>query len=96
MSAPKGGDSPTRGQKVKAFNINPVGKKNAKPELDKNKKDPKLKCSEEEKAAAEVYEEFLASFDEPVKHGKLFVRGTVINAGSGGNFVLIFHFFKGI
>ncbi|XP_055935383.1 U2 snRNP-associated SURP motif-containing protein-like [Argiope bruennichi] len=83
MSTPKGGDSPTRGQKVKAFNINPVGKKNAKPELDKNKKDPKLKCSEEEKAAAEVYEEFLASFDEPVKHGKLFVRGTVINAGSG-------------
>ncbi|GFY61214.1 hypothetical protein TNIN_149781 [Trichonephila inaurata madagascariensis] len=83
MSTSKGSESPTRGQKVKAFNINPVGKKGSKPELDKNRKDPKLKCSEEEKAAAEVYEEFLASFDEPTKHGKLFVRGTVINAGSG-------------
>lgn len=30
---------------MKAFNINPVGKKGAKPEPEKNKKDPKLKCS---------------------------------------------------
>lgn len=44
---------------------------------------------EEEKAAAEVYEEFLASFDEPAKHGKLFVRGTVINAGSGGRCIYL-------
>lgn len=82
MSNPKGSESPTKVQKMKAFNIAPVGKKGPK-EPEKTKKDPKLKCSEEEKAAAEVYEEFLASFDEPVKHGKLFVRGTVINAGSG-------------
>ncbi|XP_035233376.1 U2 snRNP-associated SURP motif-containing protein-like [Stegodyphus dumicola] len=83
MSAMKGSDSPSKGQKMKAFNINPVGKKGPKPEPEKPRRDPKLKCSEEEKAAAEVYEEFLASFDEPAKHGKLFVRGTVINAGSG-------------
>ncbi|GIY33458.1 hypothetical protein CDAR_474071 [Caerostris darwini] len=82
MSFPKESESPPKGQKVKAFNINPIGKRSTKPELDK-KKDPKAKCSEEDKAAAEVFEEFLASFDEPTKHGKLFVRGTIINAGSG-------------
>ncbi|XP_054724007.1 U2 snRNP-associated SURP motif-containing protein-like [Uloborus diversus] len=84
MSA-KDSESPTKGQKMKSFNITPVGKKGAKPEPPEKaaRKDPKSKSFEEEKAAAEVYEEFLASFDEPTKHGKLFVRGTVINAGSG-------------
>ncbi|XP_015905552.1 U2 snRNP-associated SURP motif-containing protein [Parasteatoda tepidariorum] len=83
MAESKGNDSSSKNQKMKSFNIYPVGVKGPKPpEVDKSKV-PKLKCSEEEKAAAEVYEEFLASFDEPVKHGKLFVRGTVINAGSG-------------
>lgn len=80
----QGGSSPkSQGQKMKSFNITPVGKKNSKKEPEKPKKEPKFRCSEEEKAAAEVYEEFLASFDEPAKHGKLFVRGSVINAGSG-------------
>ncbi|XP_067128320.1 U2 snRNP-associated SURP motif-containing protein isoform X1 [Centruroides vittatus] len=65
------------GPKVKAFNITPIGKKSSKREQQK------LRKHEEEKAAAEVYEEFVASFEEPAKHGKLFVRGSVINAGSG-------------
>lgn len=39
---------------------------------------------EQEKAAAEVNEEFLVSFDEPVKHEKLFVGASVIGAGSSG------------
>lgn len=47
---------------------------------------------EEEKAAAEAYEEFVAAFEEPSKHGKLFVRGTVINAGSGGEWQWNFKF----
>lgn len=63
------------GPKVKAFNINPLAKKLAVKD--------KFKKEEEDKAAAEAYEEFLASFEEPAKHGKLFVRGSVINAGSG-------------
>lgn len=60
---------------MKAFNINPLAKKLAVKD--------KFKKEEEDKAAAEAYEEFLASFEEPAKHGKLFVRGSVINAGSG-------------
>lgn len=63
------------GPKMKAFNINPLAKK--LPIKDKFRKE------EEDKAAAEAYEEFLASFEEPAKHGKVFVRGSVINAGSG-------------
>lgn len=63
------------GPKVKAFNINPLAKKLAVKD--------KFRKEEEDKAAAEAYEEFLASFEEPAKHGKLFVRGSVINAGSG-------------
>lgn len=60
---------------MKAFNINPLAKKLAVKD--------KFRKEEEDKAAAEAYEEFLASFEEPAKHGKLFVRGSVINAGSG-------------
>ncbi|XP_064456681.1 U2 snRNP-associated SURP motif-containing protein-like isoform X2 [Ornithodoros turicata] len=67
--------SGSSGPKVKAFNIAPVAKK--VPLKDKFRKE------EEDKAAAEAYEEFLASFEEPAKHGKVFVRGSVINAGSG-------------
>ncbi|XP_022238815.1 U2 snRNP-associated SURP motif-containing protein-like [Limulus polyphemus] len=64
--------------KMKSFNIGMIGKK----ALSK-KAQEKQKKEEEEKAAAEVYEEFVAAFETPAKQGKLFVRGAVINPGSG-------------
>ncbi|KAI2798940.1 U2 snRNP-associated SURP domain-containing protein [Blomia tropicalis] len=65
--------------KIKTF---PFG---TPPSLTKNKKDlEKQKKLAEEEAAAEAYEEFVATFDTPSKQtAKLFVRGNVINPGSG-------------
>ncbi|XP_017489279.1 PREDICTED: U2 snRNP-associated SURP motif-containing protein-like, partial [Rhagoletis zephyria] len=59
--------------KVKAFSL---GVKNKK-EVEKQKKQA------DEEAAAQAYEQFVATFDAPKPTGKLFVRGNVINPNSG-------------
>lgn len=56
--------------KVKSFSLN---KKDAE----------KQKKLAEEEAAAEAYEQFVATFEQPKQTGKLFVRGNVINPSSG-------------
>lgn len=48
-------------------------------------------CPQEEEKAAEVFEEFLASFDSNDKSGvKTFVRGGIVNATKGDG-TLIMH-----
>lgn len=59
--------------KVKSFSLNVKHKK----DIEKQKK------IAEEEAAAEAYEEFVATFDAPKPAGKVFVRGNVINPNSG-------------
>lgn len=59
--------------KVKAFSLSAKNKK----EVEKQKKQA------EEEAAAQAYEQFVATFDAPKPTGKLFVRGNVINPNSG-------------
>ncbi|KAH7643994.1 u2 snrnp-associated surp motif-containing protein-like protein [Dermatophagoides farinae] len=58
---------------MKSFSLNPKKKK----DIEKQKK------LAEEEACAEVYEEFVATFETPKSQSKLFVRGTVINPNSG-------------
>jgi len=62
--------------KLKSF---PVGKNVFKKQ--KEEKDAKKKI--DELAAAKVFEEFKASFEDPGKAGKTFVRGQIINPESG-------------
>jgi len=62
--------------KLKSF---PVGKNVFKKQ--KEEKDAKKKI--DELAAAKVFEEFKASFEDPGKSGKAFVRGQIINPESG-------------
>ena len=49
----------------------------------------KQKKIADEEAAAQAYQEFVATFEDTPKQGKLFVRGTVINSASGGNYFLV-------
>ena len=41
----------------------------------------------EEKEAAQVFEDFVASFEGTDKGGKTFIRGSTITPGSTGKFV---------
>jgi len=63
--------------RVESFNI--VNKKQlSKKELEKQKK------QQEEQAAAEVYQEFVETFEKPSSNAKLFVLGSVFNSGHEG------------
>ena len=63
--------------KVESFNI--MSKKQlSKKELEKQKK------QQEEQAAAEVYQEFVETFEKPSSIAKMFVLGSVINSGHEG------------
>ena len=44
----------------------------------------KQKKIADEEAAAQAYQEFVATFEDTPEKGKLFVRGNVINSASGG------------
>lgn len=57
----------------------------SKKELEKQKK------IAEEEAAAEAYQEFVATFEDVPTKSKLFVRGSVINVGSGGLIIFLFN-----
>lgn len=59
----------------------------AKNVLSKKEKE-ELKKKEEEKKTAEVYNEFVASFDESKGKGQAFVRGDVINPQKKGKSLL--------
>ena len=45
---------------------------------------------EDEKAAAQVFEEFVASFQETGKHQKSWVKGGTVIPGAGSKFSLVF------
>ncbi len=65
--------------KVKSFSLTSGSKKVfGKKDLEKQKK------IADEEAAAEAYQEFVATFEDSPKQTKLFVRGNVINSASGG------------
>lgn len=44
---------------------------------------------DEEVAAAEAFEEFVAAFEDTTKRGKTFIRGSTFNAGTRGGVTLI-------
>lgn len=65
--------------KVKSFSLSSASKK----VLNKRDLEKQKKIADEE-AAAEAYQEFVATFEDVPAKGKLFVRGSVINSASGG------------
>ena len=73
--------------KLKAFEIGTmnIGKKT----LSKREQE-ELKKKEDEKAAAQVFEEFVASFQETGKHQKSWVKGGTVIPGAGSKFSLVF------
>lgn len=62
-----------------------------------SKKDlEKIKKAEDDAAAAEAYEEFIKTFEQPTSKSKMFIKGSVINPGSGGISFQSFHVFEGM
>ena len=75
--------------KMKAFSLttsSSVKKVLGKKDIEKQKK------IAEEEAADKAYQEFVEDFSDAPKQTKLFVRGNVINAASGGLFHSFLHF----
>ena len=72
---------------MKAFSLS--GSKKpllSKKELEKQRK------AEEDAAAAEAYQEFVKTFEQPSAKAKVFVKGSVFQPGSGGTDSLSLYF----
>ncbi|XP_013393846.1 U2 snRNP-associated SURP motif-containing protein isoform X1 [Lingula anatina] len=66
--------------KLKAFNI---GSMNLPKKGMTKKEQEEMKKKQEQEAAAQVYEEFVAAFQEPAKGSRTWVKGGVVQAGKG-------------
>jgi len=76
-------------QKLKAFSIGSMGKRSLS-----KKEQEELKKREQQEAAAQVFQEFVETFQEtPSKSGKVWVKAGTYDAGRRRKFFFNLHFF---